>query len=119
VWLPDGGETRVTLYGKVRRENIQLTDSPPNGIEWEIDETRPEWLTIKLAAKRGYGAKTTLTLLDGASGEKIRLFISPGGDFKDAREKAESSRTGLFYVTLVIGIGALLYVVARITQRPG
>jgi hypothetical protein len=114
VSLPLGGETSVALFGKVRLEDVQQADGQPRGISWRIDEAQADWLTIKLSARGAYTAETSLTLLDIASWEKVRIMISPTGEVA-ARPKGEDPiGTWLFHRCIVFAIVSAVYIACKL-----
>jgi hypothetical protein len=116
IKLPYGNSTTTPLYGKVRKQDVVLVDEPPKGIEWSIDDARLECLTLKLRATGAYGAETTLTLLDSASREKVRIFISPSGDWAGQVTK-DPTEAWLFYLSVILTILSGTYIAIKLGAR--
>jgi hypothetical protein len=117
VRLPYGNSTKVPIYGKVRQEDVQPADTPPKGIDWNIDDTQPGVLTLTLSATGGYDEETTLTLLDTASREKLRIFISPTGEFAGVRKTVDPTESWLFYLSVVMTFLLTGYIVTKLGAR--
>jgi hypothetical protein len=116
VQLPYGGAQTVSLFGRIRREDIRPVDAPPKGIDWQITE-EPSFFALKLSATGAYKAETTLTLLDTASGEKVRIFISPTGEWDGVEKSEDPTELCLFGLSVILTVGLSVYLWKKIGGR--
>jgi hypothetical protein len=117
VRLPYGNQTQISIFGNIKSKNVESADEPPKGIEWTIDDTRPDYLMLTLIATGGYNEKTTLTLLDTASQEKVRIYISPTGDFAGASKPVNPIELGLFYLSIILTVVLSGYIIKKLGAR--
>jgi hypothetical protein len=114
VRLPYGNRTTVPLFGNVRKEDVRPADKPPQGIEWDIDDTQSDFIGLRLVATGAYDTATTLTLLDSASREKIRIFISPTGEWDGVGGGQEPTDVWFFYLSIIMTVVLSAYIARKL-----